>query len=363
MRIAVVCPYSLDLPGGVQGQAMGMAVGFAQEHEVTVFAPGTNVPEVLSVAGVTTVLLGRSIGVRANGSVAPISLSFRACARLRKDLRELRAQVCIIHEPLVPIISLAALGGRAGLRVGTFHRAGITRGYRLLRFIAAPLLSRLDTGVVVSEEARATVASLVRGRADGYSLIANAVDIARFAPPVTNVRAKKSVLFIGRHEYRKGLSVLLEAFATLPQDFTLLVGGAGPETDDLRQRFPESSQIHWLGSLGNDEVVRYLHGVELFVAPSLGGESFGVVLLEAMAAGTPVLASDLPGYYLAADDAARYVTPGEPSALAAAIVGLSADVELREEMCRRGLERAERFTFRDLCDRYLELVHETMHEA
>lgn len=358
MRIALICPYSLDLPGGVQGQVIGMAVRFATDHDVTVFAPGTITPDLLRDAGVTTVLLGRSIGVRANGSVAPIMLSLRVFARLFRALRSLRAEVCIIHEPLVPIVGLAALAGATGTRIGTFHRAGVSRGFRMLRFVAPPLLLRLDVGVVVSEEARETIRVLVNRRADRYTNIANAVDVARFVRPDAARRSNRSALFIGRHEHRKGLTVLLEAFGTLPADFSLLIGGTGPETEDLKRRYPESSQIHWLGMLNNEEVVRYLHMAELFVAPSLGGESFGVVLLEAMASGTPVIASDLAGYRLAAGDAARFVPPGDVDALARAMVDLCDDERARKAMRKRGSDRVAQFTFAQLCAQYLALVGE-----
>ena len=361
MRIALVCPYSLDLPGGVQTQVLGMAAAFARHHEVVVIAPGTSTPEMLSAAGVTTVILGRTIGVRANGSVAPITLSLRAFARLRRCLAELDPEIVIIHEPLVPIVSLAAVLSATGVRIGTFHRAGASRAFRSLRIVAAPIIRRLDAGVVVSEEARATVGELVAELAPGFALLANAVDVARFAARTPEERRAKSVLFIGRHEPRKGLAVLLEAFAKLPADFNLRIAGFGPQTGALKQLVPESDRVHWLGVLDNAQIVQQLHEAEVFVAPAIGGESFGVVLLEAMAAGVPVIASDLPGYRLAAGDVARYVTPGDAAGFAEVIRELADDPFGRESMARAGHERVRACTFEDLCERYLALAEDVGH--
>ncbi len=355
MNIALVCPYSFDLPGGVQSQVAGMAKVLSNDHSVTVLAPGTKVPQ--SLEGINVTLLGPTFGIRANGSVAPIALSLRAIAKLRRAMRTLHPDITIIHEPLVPVVSLAALYLSRGVRIGTFHRAGVTAGYRILLPLAGCVLRRLDYGVVVSEQARQTVSVLLGDRAAQFELIANAVDIDRFTPQQKGPRTPHSLFFLGRHEPRKGLSVLLKALKQLPDEFTLTIAGTGPETDVLQQQYPPNARMRWLGQIDDDELVRILHQTELFVAPSLGGESFGVVLLEAMAAGAPVLCSDLPGYRLAGGEAVTYTPPGDADGLVTQIQRLASDPELRDELSRRGADRASKFTFSVLKDQYLELAN------
>ena len=172
------------------------------------------------------------------------------------------------------------------------------------------------------------------------AVIPNGVEVDRFAGADPWPKRAPTIVFVGRHERRKGLTVLLEAFGLLSGPTRLWVVGDGPETERLRAQFGADARIEWLGSLDDDERAARLAGADALVAPSLGGESFGVVLLEAMAAGTPVIASDLPGYRLAAGPAARFVPPGDRPALAEAMRAVLGDEGLRDELSRRGRERA-----------------------
>lgn len=357
MHIVLTCPYSLDLPGGVQSQVIGMAMSLSQEHRLTILAPGTMIPESLQGSSVETILLGATLGFRANGSVAPISLLPTSAFRLHRYLAVAVPDVLIIHEPMVPLVGIAALLGSAKMKIGVFHRAGSTKALSLLRPLASAILLRLDAGIVVSEEARDSVRALIGDRSQSFRRIPNAVDTARFEPRSQTTRRRRSILFLGRHEQRKGLGVLLEALSSLSSDFSLSIVGTGPETVKLTEKYSLNSKIHWCGRLTDSEVAGLMHESEIFVAPSLGGESFGVVLLEAMAAGVPVLCSDIPGYRLAAADAAIFVKPGDATELTNAISSLSEDESRRRDLAHRGQQRSREFDFSVARESYLEVIH------
>ncbi len=362
MHVVITCPYSIDIPGGVQGQVIGMAKTLSARHRVTILAPGTMIPESLRSTPVEMILLGASLRFRANGSVAPISLSLPSAARLQGFLALAVPDVLIIHEPMVPLVSIAALLGSAKMKIGVFHRGGPTRALSLLRPLAAVLLKKLDDGIVVSEEARASVHALIGDGSRSFRRIPNAVDTARFAPREQGERQRGSILFVGRHEPRKGLSVLLRAYSRLGSGYSLSIVGDGPETAELMRRYSSATAIQWLGRVSDNEIAGLMHHCEIFVAPSMGGESFGVVLLEAMAAEVPVLCSDIPGYRLAADDAARYFPPGDFAELAVAIESLSVDDKARRELVRRGRERSAEFDFSVASKRYLDVIRARLPE-
>ena len=357
MHIVMTCPYNIDLPGGVQGQVIGMARSLSTEHRLTILAPGTAAPESLRSSSVETILLGSTLRFRANGSVAPVSLLPTSAARLHRYLSVTAPDVLIIHEPMVPLVSIAALFGSAKMKIGVFHRAGPTKALSLLRSLASVVLPKLDAGIVVSEEARESVRALIGDRSQSFRRIPNAVDTARFEPRIPTKRRRKSILFLGRHEQRKGLRVLLEAFSSLSPEFSLSIIGTGPETAELREKYSSYDTIHWFGRLGESEVAELMHESEIFVAPSLGGESFGVVLLEAMAAEVPVLCSDIPGYRLAAENAALFVDPGDATKLAGAIEALSEDELTRRDLVQRGRQRSREFDFSVARERYLDVIH------
>ena len=330
LRVALVCPYSLSRPGGVQGQVLGLARTLdARGHRVTVFAP-TDGP-VVPPDGVDLVSSGHSTSLRANGSVAPVSVSPLAARRALADLRAFGPDVVHVHEPFAPGLNYALLVGRAlPPVVGTFHRSGDSALYSLLRPLTARLADRLAARVAVSEAAAATARSALGGT---YEILFNGIEVDRFAGVDPWPVDGPTVLFLGRHEERKGLAVLLEAWQRLTAagppggtvaagDPVLWVAGDGPATDGLRQRFPDSPSVRWLGVVDEFEKVRRLVAADVLAAPALGGESFGLVLLEGMAARAVVVASDIDGYRDAAGGRAVLVPPGDPGALATALRGV-----------------------------------------
>ncbi|HUP84960.1 MAG TPA: glycosyltransferase family 4 protein [Acidimicrobiales bacterium] len=350
MRIAQVCPYSLTPPGGVQAQVLGLARSMRSlGHEVRVLAPCDGPPP---DAGVTP--LGKSVPLAANGSVAPIAPDPACALRTIRALRDEEFDVVHLQEPLVPGPTVTSLLVSDRPVVGTFHRAGASAAYAAFRPIAKGLANRLAMRCAVSEDARATAVEAVGGE---YELVFNGIEVDRFAKADEITVDGPSILFLGRHEPRKGLVTLLEALAHLPGDVRLLVASDGPETSELRSRFSADPRIEWLGRITDEEKAGYLRGVDAFCAPSIGGESFGVVLLEAMAASAPIVASDLPGYRNVAnpDVHALLVPPGDPRALAASLTRVLEDGALRRRLVEAGDARANEFSMDRLAERYLDL--------
>jgi phosphatidylinositol alpha-mannosyltransferase len=208
--------------------------------------------------------------------------------------------------------------------VGTYHRSGVSRWVPVLRPLTALVGRRLQVRVAVSEAARQTG---LRSGGGEFEVLFNGVDMERFesAVPARDEQGRPTVLFLGRHEERKGLNVLLDAFALLDRPAVLWVAGDGPGSAVQRRRHPDSDRVRWLGTLRDDEVASRLAGADVLCAPSLYGESFGMVLLEGMAAGCAVVASDIEGYRSAAGGHAALVPPGDVGALAGALGSALAD--------------------------------------
>ncbi len=353
MRVAQVCPYSLSVPGGVQQQVLGLARAMRSEgHDVSVLAPCDGVVDVPDV-----VPLGRSIPVPANGSIARIAPHPAAAWRTRACVRHGAFDVIHVHEPLVPAPSLVALLASRVPVVGTFHRAGVGALYRLLGPPARRAVNRLSVRCVVSEEARETAMSALGGH---YELLFNGVDVERFAGAKPWPTEGPTILFLGRHEKRKGLGALVEAFEHLAEGTRLWIAGDGPQNRELREVARGRGDIEWLGRITDDEVASRLRAADVLCAPSLGGESFGVVLLEAMAAGTAVVASDLPGYRTVARHGreALLVPPGDHAALAEALASVLGDRALREQLVTEGARRAREYSMARLASRYLALYED-----
>lgn len=350
MRVGLVCPYSLTTPGGVQGQVLGLARSLRHAgHDARVLGPCDAPPP---DAGVTP--LGRSIPTAANGSVAPIAPDPSCQLRTIRALRDEAFDVVHVHEPLVPGPTLTSILFHNAPLIGTFHAAGGSAAYRYLTPVVRWLAGRLDHRCAVSEAARAMAHEALGGE---YTLLFNGIEIDRFAKPEPWPTVRPTVFFVGRHEPRKGLDVLLSALQHLPNDLHVWIAGDGPATADLQARYAGDPRIEWLGRIDDDEKASRLRGADVFCAPSLRGESFGVVLLEAMAAQTPVVASDLDGYRNVARPGtdALLVPPGDPRALADALTAVLTDRSCAEALVSSAQHRAEEFSMDVLAARYVEL--------
>jgi phosphatidylinositol alpha-mannosyltransferase len=349
VRIGMVCPYSLTLPGGVQGQVLALArVLRGQGHEVRVLGPADGPPP---DAGVTP--LGNSVPLAANGSIAPLAPDPACALRTIRALADEDFDVVHLHEPLTPGPCLTALLAAGSPIVGTFHAAGVSAAYRWLGPFLRPMIKRVDRRFAVSPDARDLAARYLGGH---YELVGNGIDVPRFAKATPMGTEGRTIFFVGRHEQRKGLTVLIDAMASLPDDVRLWVAGDGPETARLRDLTARDPRIEWLGRVDDEELAVRMASADVFCAPSLHGESFGVVLLESMAASTPVVASDLPGYRNVArpDLEALLVPPGDAPALATALRRVLDDSTVAERLVAAGELRAESFSMERLAERYAE---------
>lgn len=350
VRIGLVCPYSLTHPGGVQGQVLGQARALrALGHEVRVLAPCDGPPP---DGGVTP--LGNSVPLAGNGSVAQLAPDPACLLRTIRALRDEAFDVVHLHEPFCPGPTLTSLAFARQPLVGTFHRAGIGASYAFWRPVTVRMARRLAVRVAVSEDARRTAAQALEGE---YEVLPNGIEVERFAKATPWPTAGPTILFVGRHEPRKGLSVLVDAIEELGPDVHLWVAGEGSQTAELRARTAGDDRVEWLGRLDDAEVASRMRGADVLSAPSLHGESFGVVLLEGMAASTPVVASDLPGYRNVAVPGthALLVAPGESHALAAALRRVLGDTTLARQLVAAGEARAAELSMERLAERYLEL--------
>ena len=362
MRIALVCPYAWDRFGGVQThvRALGRALA-ARGHDVGMLAPQASGSDGEAPDGV--VLVGRAVSVPANGSMAPLAFGPLAAARIRRVLDDIEPDVVHLHEPLIPSISLLALWNSDVPTVGTFHAAADSSlGYRATRPVLARAAARLTVRTAVSDAAVALVSRYFPGE---YEVTPNGVEVDRFARAAPlDFGPRQSILFLGRLERRKGLDVLIEAMTFLRDlDVHLVVAGGGPE-----ERFSRSFarrlgiDARFIGRLSERNLPRAYRAADVYCAPALGGESFGIVLAEAMAAGAPVVCSDLPAFRAVADDAALLVPPDHPAALADALRRALTDEQQRARMRERGETAAQRFDWDRLAEG-VEAVYEKARAA
>ena len=237
--------------------------------------------------------------------------------------------------------------------VGTFHAAGGSLAYDLLNRPIRWLSGRLDYRFAVSNDA-AEMAQTSLGHE--YEILFNGVETDQCEKASPWPTEGPTIFFIGRHEPRKGLSVLLDAMNDLPADIRLWIASDGPETEELKSRFAGDPRIEWLGRISESEKFSRMKGADIFCAPSLRGESFGVVLLEGMACNTVVVASDIPGYSKVAEEGkhAVLVAPGDSHALATAIEKVLGDPNKQEELKENGRQRAMQFSMKSLAERYLD---------
>jgi phosphatidyl-myo-inositol alpha-mannosyltransferase len=361
MKVGMLSPYSLSRPGGVQGQVFGLSRALRKlGHEVTVIGPQD---AGATVAGEDVVVVGRPTGLHSNGSVAPVTISPMVSVRTERYVRHSDFDVLHIHEPLAPMAPYGLMITDPVPMVGTFHRAGVSRWVPVLKPLARLVGRRMEVRVAVSEAARETGIKSAGGE---YEVLFNGVDIERFAAAVpTPTDDRPTVLFLGRHEPRKGLGVLLDAFAQVERPAVLWVAGDGPSSEVERRRHPESDRVKWLGLLSDEEVAARAAGADVLCAPSLRGESFGMVLLEAMAARCAVVASDLDGYRSAAGGNAELVPPGDVVALSRALGATLADVVERTgksgpEALKAAEVHAQGWSIEHLAECYVDVYERAM---
>lgn len=355
LRIGMVSPYSLTIPGGVQQQVLALARALREKgHEVRVLGPCDGPPPDPFVTP-----LGNSLPTAVNGSVAPLAPDASAALRTIRALNDEAFDVLHVHEPLVPGPSMTSLLVKMAPVVATFHSAGESAAYRTFSRQLKWIASRIDIRVAVSKDAVELAQRYIGG---DYEVLFNGIELGMFESMPQKTR-EKVIFFLGRHEPRKGLSVLIDAMSFLPQDVTLWVGSDGPETESLREKTRDDARIQWLGRISEEDKLDRLARASVFCAPSLRGESFGIVLIEAMAAGVPVVSTNIDGYRNVATDGvnAILVEPGNARALASSLARVLTDSHFSQQLAANGVTRARQFSMDSLADHYLELYQKALH--
>jgi phosphatidylinositol alpha-mannosyltransferase len=373
VRVGLVSPYSYTYAGGVGRHVEALAEQLlAQGHDVRLLAPydpDDRLARVLHRGAAPQprplpdylIPLGRTVGLPMNGAVSNLALTPHAVGILGRELRSGGYDVVHVHEPNAPAVSWYAAEAARAPTVATFHTYSTSAfvGHLTASFIGARrLYCKLAARIAVSEAARWTAERFYGGR---YRIVPNGVDLSAARPTARDGEGELRVLFVGRAEERKGLPVLLRAFEALRGAGVaarLTVAGAPPE--EVEPLLLESDGVEVAGLVDEDEKWRLLGGADLLCAPSLGGESFGMVLTEALASGTPVVASDIAGYreVVTPGQEGLLVPAGRPVELGEALRSLALDPARRARMAEAGRERAERFAWprvaREVVDVYEE---------
>jgi phosphatidylinositol alpha-mannosyltransferase len=390
VRIALLSPYSWTYPGGVTRHIEALAHELAVAgHDARILAP-FDPDDALSrhlhrgarpqrhPTPEQFVSLGRTVGIPANGAVSNMALTPAAVSALRHELREGGYDVAHIHEPIVPTVGWDALGSAGALPlVGTFHTYSenqITNGLIGVGFGGRRRMNRLHVRIAVSETAAWTARRFFGGR---YRIVPNGVHIpseselalaagdgatAAGLGAEASPREELRILFIGQAVERKGLPVLLRAFEALREHVPATLTLVGASHDEVSHMTLENRGIRALGKVSDRQKLAELARADLLCAPSLHGESFGMILTEAFAAATPVLASDIPGYRDVVRDGidGQLVPPGDPLALAEALRRLAFDGRRRERMAVAARERAERFAWPHVAAEVLDSYEEAI---
>jgi phosphatidylinositol alpha-mannosyltransferase len=367
MRIGLVCPYQWDVPGGVQYHVRDLARTLrGMGHHVEVLTPAER-EEALDPEWMTWA--GRTVPVPYNGSMASMQFGPVSAARVRRWLRDGNFDVVHVHEPASPSVSLLVCMIAQGPIVATFH-AATTRSKWLAAVgpMARPWLERISGRIAVSDFARRVQVEHLGGDA---VIIPNGVHVAAFAegPPLPGYSRGvdgPTIGFLGRYdEPRKGLPVLLEAMRTVQRrhpGVRLLIAGRG-DAEEARALIGADLQasVALLGELSEEDKGAFLRSVDVYCAPNLLGESFGVILIEALAAGAPIVASDLDAFKRVLDDGAAgvLVRRGDPPALAGALCALLDDPDRRAELSARGAVAAAGYDW-DVLARRILAVYETV---
>ena len=350
-RVALFSPYALSVFGGVQEQALAMSRELSRRgHEVLLLAPDGHYRNSYDTPA-QLARLGTLWSLPANGSRAPLTLSLLAAQRAHQAVRKFRPDVVHFHEPFAPLLGWATLRSHDAAAVATFHRSGDGPALRLTGPLLRYLAQRLDGSAAVSEAAASTIRKAAGLNAE---VLFNGFEMERFEETPRERSSDTTVLCIGRLEERKGVRHAIEAVmahnARGAEQWRLVVLGDGPQRAQLEDLAKRDRMVLFVGSASDADKRAWLRRAHVLVAPSLRGESFGMILLEAMASETAVVASDIAGYREAVGGCGALFSPGDHAALETAIS--SALVGETSETIAAAKAHAENWSMQRLIDRY-----------
>lgn len=369
MKIALVSPYDYPYPGGVTNHVRQLYTQFTSlGHEVRIMAPSSN--RNLEKEEDDVYRIGNVRRVHANGSIARITLSFRLARRVREVLASEAFDVIHAHEPLMPSLPPTVLRYSSSLNIGTFHAyRGSYYGYFYGRPILRRVFNNLDGRIAVSRAAKRFVRQYFMAP---YKIIPNGVEVERFDParvePIPELNdGRPNILFVGRPEKRKGVGYLLRAYprikAAFPDARFIIVGAGNWEESPYRAYIERQGMkdITIVGRVSDADLPRYHRSAHVFCAPAVQGESFGIVLLEAMAAGLPIVASNIEGYSQVLTDGEEgiLVPPRDEEAVADSVCRLLEDRALAAAMGERGLHTASLYSWQRIAEDVLDFYVKT----
>ncbi len=373
MKIALVSPYDFAYPGGVCIHISCLEQQFTRMgHEVKVIAPAS---KAVSGFGDRFIPIGRPRPVPTSGSIARLTLSLRLSSMIKEVLEREKFDIIHLHEPLMPMLCTSVLRLSKTATVGTFHATNGRPGYNLGRPFSKFFLKRwfrkLDGKIAVSQPAMEFAHRHFPGY---YNIIPNGVDLEHFSPDVAPIEefkdGKLNILFVGRMERRKGLNYLLDAFGRVKQEVPnsrLIAVGPGAR---LRRKYEKKvakkglKDVVFVGFASYEDLPRYYKTADIFCAPATGAESFGIVLLEAMALGKPIVASKIEGYAGVISDGVdgQLVPPKDKKSLAQTLISLLNDEPLRQEIGAQGRTKALKHGWDSIARTILDYYHRVLSE-
>ncbi|MFM2097469.1 MAG: hypothetical protein RIT06_97 [Chloroflexota bacterium] len=351
MKIGLITPYAYPMPGGVNDHVGNLyRVLRSRGHDVRIITSSHGVQR---ASEGDVIRIGKGFSVPFNGSMGTITLSPTYLSQMRQLLERERFDVLHFHEPFVPFLSLVTLSVSTSVNVGTFHAfGGLSASYEFGKRALGHYAGKLHGRIAVSSAARHFISRYFPGE---YKILPNGVDPLSYqrAVPIARYRDEvPNIFFVGRMESRKGLIHLLRAFRKLQIDGVpsrLLIAGTGPGEREARRYVltRQLDNVEFLGRVSEEEKRQLFKTADIYVSPATGRESFGIVLLEAMSAGAPIICSDIHGYraVVRRDREALLVPPGDSEALADALRRLIEDPELRARLSKSGVERSELFSW------------------
>ncbi|MFC1940301.1 glycosyltransferase family 4 protein [Chloroflexota bacterium] len=374
MKIGLVSPYDFAFPGGVTNHISSLERYLARMgHEVKVIAPAS---KAVTNFGDRFIPIGKPRPIPSSGSICRITISLRLAPKIKAVLSKENFDIIHLHEPFMPMLCSAVLRFSDAVNIGTFHAWNGKPGYNFGRPVSTIMLKRrlrkLDGKIAVSELAKEFASAHVPGY---YNIIPNGIDLEHFHPDVSPIEEfcddKQNILFVGRLERRKGVNYLLKAYLQVRQEvpnLRLIIAGPGTR---LRKRYERWIKRHrledvvFIGYVPYSELPRYYKTADVFCTPALNQESFGIVLLEAMAVGTPIVATNIGGYarVVTHGEEGLLVSPKDSKGLAQALVSLLKDKALRQQMGAKGILTSKEYSWTNVAQRvfdyYIRVLNET----